>query len=111
MRDIKFRAWTGIKMLYSDDRDENFAPENLHNKLMYRPLSAFMGDSNDYIWMKYTGLKDKNGKEIYEFMELDGKWEVDWLKGKYILRNISTGDIVDLDYGDKYKITKEYTKV
>jgi len=59
MREIKFRAWnepTKIMMYWGFFRDiftkgandeRNFLPE--HN-----------------VWMQYTGLKDKNGKEIYE---------------------------------------------
>jgi hypothetical protein len=61
MREIKFRAWNGKAMLYERDEDAPFFP-----KLYYRPISALHGDSNDYSWMQYTGLKDKNGKEIYE---------------------------------------------
>lgn len=45
------------------------------------------------------------------FMELDNKWEVDWLNGKYILRDISNNDIIELNYENKYTITKEYTKI
>ena len=53
MREIKFRAWDGNQML--DPEDISQAPE-------YRKwLGKF-----DYELMQYTGLKDKNGKEIYE---------------------------------------------
>ena len=53
MREIKFRAYhkTGKEMIYK------------------RPLNKVGQDSqfgDDVILMQYTGLKDKNGKEIYE---------------------------------------------
>ena len=53
MREIKFRAWRktlGMMMRWDD----------LKNWLV--PL----GDDIDHILMQYTGLKDKQGKEIYE---------------------------------------------
>lgn len=61
-------------------------------------------------WQEFTGLLDKNGKEIYEFMELDNKYEVMYIAPKYVLRDISNNDIIDL-YENTHTITKEYTKV
>ncbi len=52
MREIKFRVWNSNKMDY-DCRD----------------LSVWNGilvPEGDGIIMQYTGLKDKNGKEIYD---------------------------------------------
>jgi len=68
MREIKFRAW------------------HKGSEVMCKPLKlelAGMYDS-DYIVMQFTGLKDKNGKEIYE------------------------GDILQLDYANKDRIVCEY---
>lgn len=51
MREIKFRAWDQNKMWYSDEQGWSAWGD------------CFM--SLDTI-MQYTGLKDRNGKEIYE---------------------------------------------
>lgn len=54
MREIKFRAWDGEQMLYMP-LTTNFG------------LHRFFGILDDEcIAMQYTGLKDKNGREIYE---------------------------------------------
>ena len=69
MREIKFRAWfgEGHKMIPFDE---------LHIELEngeYTVWYSLDGDSiqdglcvEDFNIMQYTGLKDKNGKEIYE---------------------------------------------
>lgn len=76
-------------------------------------LETEWGNTKEHIvLMQFTGLKDKNGREIYEKMELDGKYIVDWKDGKYILIDISTGDIIPLNFKWRdYEITREYTEV
>src|SRR5574343_105779 len=52
MREIKFIAW------------------NIEEERMYEPLdifdSCYGGERDELVLMQYAGLKDKNGKEIYE---------------------------------------------
>ena len=64
--------------------------------------------------MQYTGLKDKNCVEIYENMILDNKYIVLFEDCKYILKDISNGDIIDLwryMNENRGEITKEYSKI
>ena len=63
MREIKFRAWdkVGEVMVY---QDRITIAENGNWILMSKPGSDFEGRGIPL--MQYTGLRDKNGKEIYE---------------------------------------------
>lgn len=61
MREIKFRAWDGEKMHVPVFLADDF----LTTETTYVPHSDWE-DAKRFIVMQFTGLKDKNGEEIYE---------------------------------------------
>jgi uncharacterized phage protein (TIGR01671 family) len=69
MREIKFRFWdklvkemTYVPYIYfGSDGEVAFTPSEDYN---YIDDTSY--NSEDYELMQYTGLKDKNGKDIYE---------------------------------------------
>lgn len=72
-REIKFRAWAevGKTMLSNDDCISNgFCPTST-KEVGKEGIATF-----PLVWMQFTGLHDKNGKEIYEgdivIVDIDG---------------------------------------
>ena len=111
---FKFRVWNTAtnKMINNIKEMGVFALQEIYSIDDFLVIPT----NKKYPLMQYTGLKDKNGVEIYEYMEIDNLYEVSFLNACYILTNISNGDIIALsDYvkeqNGKIEVTREYTKI
>jgi len=120
-REIKFRFW---------DRDGKEIVNELKG-FAYKGINQLFDDflnTKQFIPMQYTGLKDKNGKEIYfEDYVKDENFSaytfiVKWNKTKISLLNISNGDIIDIDninnltinsnvYENSFKFTPKHKEI
>ena len=111
MREIKFRAWDNKQ---NKMRNDGFS--------IYYDGSIQFADSiesKDFILMQYTGLKDKNGKEIYEgdilhiitadMVNLNYKCVVEWSENGYYkdFVNYDMAEVIGNIYENPTLINKE----
>ena len=93
MREIKFRCWIPSKKKMFEPTSLEWYKDNCPTRPEDFAFHVAFTYDDDFIFLQFTGLHDKNGKEIYEgdiVKAQDGNWEV-------FIENLENGVVLSND--------------
>lgn len=107
MREIKFRIWDIDEKKFNVNEKDRLGcgdtKKCMSERVDFENNSVEINADERYIFSEYTGLKDKNNKEIYEgdiVKFLNGIFEVIWCneKASFMLKNKEYKEFLNFIY-------------